>query len=216
MKNAETIRESNLVFPYQLEALPFATHSLEPYIDKATMEIHHGKHHAAYVDNLNKALEGHDKKSIPLIHLFDQMSSLPAAVRNNGGGHFNHSFFWQLLKVSEKGMPSGELLNQIQSTFGGFDAFREEFAKAAMTRFGSGWAWLSVDENKQLFISSTPNQDNPLMDVADRRGIPIIGLDVWEHAYYLHYQNRRVDYVNSFWNIVNWAAVEHRFNEAIR
>jgi Fe-Mn family superoxide dismutase len=198
---------------FELPELPYDFNALEPHIDARTMEIHHGKHHNAYVTNLNKAIEGTDLADKSLEELM-KVAGANTPVRNNGGGHFNHSLFWTILSPKGGGLPSGDLAKAIDSKFGSFDTFKEEFNKAATTRFGSGWAWLGVDENKELFVSSTPNQDNPLMDVAEKKGTPILGLDVWEHAYYLHYQNRRPDYVASFWNLANWDEVSKRFAAA--
>lgn len=216
MKKIEILPEFRLDFPYNLPALDYEYAALEPYIDARTMEIHHTKHHQAYVDNLNKALGEDALISKPLLHLFNNAEKLTPAIRNNGGGHYNHSFFWKLLKVNNNEKPDGELLNHIMRTFGSFDEFKDEFAKSAAGRFGSGWAWLSLDDENKLFISSTPNQDNPLMSTAEKRGYPILGLDVWEHAYYLHYQNRRPDYVKAFWNVVNWTEVENRYKAIIK
>ncbi|PJJ76674.1 Fe-Mn family superoxide dismutase [Thermoflavifilum aggregans] len=200
---------------FTLPPLPYAFDALEPYIDKTTMEIHHGKHHGGYVTNLNNAIAGTDAENKTIEEILKQVSKYPVAVRNNGGGHYNHSLFWTLLSPKGGGQPSGKLAEAINSTFGSFDKFKEEFNKAAMGRFGSGWAWLIV-QNGKLAITSTPNQDNPLMDVAEQQGTPILGLDVWEHAYYLKYQNRRADYVNAFWNIVNWPEVEKRYEAALK
>lgn len=198
---------------YELPQLPYKFDALEPHIDARTMEIHHGKHHAAYVANLNKAVEGTEMESVSLPDLMKNISKYPAAVRNNGGGHFNHSMFWNIMGPNKGGLPTGDLLSAITSEFGSFDTFKEKFAAAAATRFGSGWAWLTVSGGK-LAVSSTPNQDNPLMDVAEVKGTPILGIDVWEHAYYLHYQNRRPDYVTAFWNVINWDEVAKRLKEA--
>lgn len=195
---------------FELPALPYATDALEPHIDKATMEIHHGKHHQAYVDNLNKALAGTDGADLGIEEIVKNISKYPAAVRNNGGGHFNHSLFWNILSPNGGGEPTGDLAAAITSAFGSFDDFKKKVAEAGTTRFGSGWAWLSVSGGK-LQVSSTPNQDNPLMDIAEVKGTPILGLDVWEHAYYLKYQNKRPDYIAAFWNVVNWDAVADRF-----
>jgi Fe-Mn family superoxide dismutase len=192
---------------FTLPELPYAFNALEPFIDARTMEIHHGKHHAAYVTNLNKALEGNADANTSVEDLCRNVSKYPAAVRNNGGGHYNHSLFWNTLKKNENGKPGGELANAIDKDLGGWDKFKETFAQAATTRFGSGWAWLIVKTDNSLVVASTPNQDNPLMDVADVKGTPILGLDVWEHAYYLNYQNRRPDYIAAFWNVVNWDEV---------
>jgi Fe-Mn family superoxide dismutase len=200
---------------FELPALPYAHNALEPHIDTATMEIHHGKHHAAYVNNLNAAIAGTEHEGKSLEDLMANISKLPAAVRNNGGGHFNHSLFWTVMSPNGGGEPTGDLAAAINSTFGSFAAFKEEFAKAGATRFGSGWAWLCV-ENGKLKVCSTANQDNPLMDVVtDCNGTPILGLDVWEHAYYLNYQNRRPDYISAFWNVVNWAEVARRYAAAL-
>lgn len=215
MKKIEILPEFSLQYPYQLPALNYEYASLEPHIDARTMEIHHTKHHQAYVDNLNKALEPDANKSINLLNLFQTASNLAPVVRNNGGGHYNHHLFWQLLKTNGGAKPQGELMNHLLRSFGSYDEFRESFTKAALTRFGSGWAWLAIDDEKNLFVTSTANQDNPLMDVAERRGYPILGLDVWEHAYYLHYQNRRPDYVKAFWDVVNWDEVEKRYHSVI-
>jgi Fe-Mn family superoxide dismutase len=196
---------------FTLPALTYAFDALEPHIDARTMEIHHDKHHAAYVTNLNAAVTGTPMEGLTLEALLANISTHPMPVRNNGGGHWNHSFFWTLLSPNGGGAPTGALAAAIDAAFGSFDEFKKQFAQAAATRFGSGWAWLSVGADGKLFISSTPNQDNPLMDVAEHKGRPILGLDVWEHAYYLHYQNRRPDYVTAFWNVVDWNAVNALF-----
>lgn len=201
---------------FTLQPLPYASDALEPFIDKLTMEIHHGKHHAAYINNLNAALEKHPELKVTsmddLKALLKDLSKVPAdilgAVRNNGGGHFNHAFFWPLLKKNDGMKPSGKLLKALTDSFGSFEAFQEQFANAAKTRFGSGWAWL-IKKDGKLVVTSTANQDTPLAE-----GTPILGLDVWEHAYYLNYQNRRPDYVQAFFNVVNWDAVEALFNIA--
>jgi len=199
---------------FELPQLPYDFSALEPHIDAKTMEIHHGKHHNAYVTNLNKAVEGSDLEGKSLDEVMKNISSAPTAVRNNGGGHYNHSLFWTVIGPNGGGEPSGELAEAINSKFGSFAAFKEEFNNAAATRFGSGWAWLSVGSSGQLQVSSTPNQDNPVMDVAEVQGTPILGLDVWEHAYYLNYQNRRPDYIGAFWNVVNWEEVSKRYAAA--
>ena len=201
---------------FTLPELPYAHDALEPYIDARTMEIHHGKHHQAYVTNLNAALAGTEWESKTLEEILANISKLPAAVRNNGGGHWNHSFFWQIMGPNAGGAPSGALAEAITSQLGGFDKFKEDFAKAGATRFGSGWAWLCVDANKKLCVCSSPNQDNPLMDIAECKGTPILGVDVWEHEYYLHYQNRRPDYLAAFFNVINWAEVEKRYEAAMK
>ena len=196
---------------FKLPALPYATNALEPHIDTLTMEIHHGKHHNAYVTNLNNAVAGTDSEGNSIEELMSNISNLSPAIRNNGGGHFNHSLFWTVMSPNGGGAPSGDLASAIDSTFGSFDAFKAEFSKAAATRFGSGWAWLSLDSSGGLFVTSSPNQDNPTMDIAEKSGTPILGLDVWEHAYYLNYQNRRPDYISAFWNVVDWDAVAKRY-----
>lgn len=197
---------------FELPGLPYNHDALEPFIDKMTMEIHHGKHHNAYVTNLNNALNGTDNAGKSLEELMSGISKLPAAIRNNGGGHFNHSLFWTVMKPGGAEL-TGKLLDAINGSFGSVDEFKKGFASAAMTRFGSGWAWL-VESNGKLVISSTPNQDNPLMDVAEVKGTPILGIDVWEHAYYLKYQNKRNEYIENWWNVVNWQEVAERFNKA--
>jgi superoxide dismutase, Fe-Mn family len=198
---------------FELPKLPYAYTALEPHIDAKTMEIHHTKHHQAYITNLNNAIAGTDAEKLSIEDICKNISKYPMPVRNNGGGHFNHSLFWTIMAPNAGGNPGADLLAAINAAFGSFDKFKEEFNKAATTRFGSGWAWLVVHEGK-LVVSSTPNQDNPLMDVADVKGTPILGLDVWEHAYYLNYQNRRPDYCAAFWNLVNWAEVEKRWKSA--
>jgi len=199
---------------FTLPNLPYATNALEPHFDQQTMEIHHGKHHNAYVTNLNAAVAGTENENASLEDLLANISKLSPAVRNNGGGHWNHSFFWNILAPNAGGTPTGDVAAAIDKTFGSFDAFKEEFAKAGATRFGSGWAWLVVLADGSLKVTSTPNQDNPLMDVAEVKGTPILGLDVWEHAYYLKYQNRRPDYIAAFWNVVNWNEVANKFAAA--
>jgi Fe-Mn family superoxide dismutase len=201
---------------FTLPELPYAYNALEPHIDARTMEIHHSKHHNAYVTNLNAAVAGTENEGKSLEELIANISKYSAAVRNNGGGHWNHSFFWQIMGPNAGGAPSGVLAEAITAQLGGFDKFKEDFAKAGATRFGSGWAWLSVNADKKLVVSSTPNQDNPLMDIAEVKGTPILGVDVWEHAYYLHYQNRRPDYLAAFFNVINWAEVEKRYAAAVK
>jgi len=195
---------------FTLPALPYAFNALEPHIDARTMEIHHGKHHNAYVTNLNAALAGKPEENQSIEEICKNISKFPAPVRNNGGGHYNHSLFWTILGPNAGGTPTGPVGDAINSAFGNFDEFKTKFAAAATGRFGSGWAWLIKDASGKLAITSTPNQDNPLMDVAEVKGIPILGLDVWEHAYYLNYQNRRPDYITAFWNVVNWNEVAKR------
>jgi Fe-Mn family superoxide dismutase len=200
---------------FTLPALPYATDALEPHIDKATMEIHHGKHHQAYVTNLNKALEGKPEVDGKIEDIIKNISKFPAAVRNNGGGHYNHSLFWTLLSPSGGGEPTGALADAIKSTFGSFADFKTKVNEAGATRFGSGWAWLIVGADKKLAVTSTPNQDNPLMDIAEVKGTPILGIDVWEHAYYLKYQNKRPDYLAAIWNVINWNHVSELYTKAI-
>lgn len=197
---------------HTLPALPYAFDALEPHIDALTMEIHHDRHHKAYVDNLNKAIEGTDAAELSLEALMANISKYPAAVRNNGGGHYNHSLFWTVLGA-EGGQASEKLAAAIE-TLGGMDALKEKLAAAGATRFGSGWAWLIVKDG-QLEVTSTPNQDNPLMDVAEVKGTPILGIDVWEHAYYLKYQNKRPDYLSAIWNVINWEEVSKRYEAAL-
>ncbi len=199
---------------FELPKLTYAYNALEPHIDARTMEIHHTKHHAAYTTNLNNAIAGTEMEKMTIEEICKNISKYPMPVRNNGGGFYNHNLFWTILAPNAGGTPTGIVADAINATWGSWDKFKEEFAKAATTRFGSGWAWLSV-ANGKLVISSTPNQDNPLMDVAEVKGTPILGLDVWEHAYYLNYQNRRPDYINSFWNVVNWNAVTKYYETAM-
>jgi Fe-Mn family superoxide dismutase len=198
---------------FTLPALPFAPDALEPHIDSQTMQIHHGKHHQAYVDNLNKAVAGTPNENKSIEELVAAAGSISPAVRNNGGGHWNHSFFWQILAPNAGGAPTGKIAEAINSTFGSFDALKEKVNAAGATRFGSGWAWLIVKDGK-LEVTSTPNQDNPLMDVAEVKGTPVLGVDVWEHAYYLKYQNRRPEYLAAFWNVINWQKVNEHFEKA--
>lgn len=199
---------------FTLPALPYATDALEPHIDKQTMEIHHGKHHQAYVDNLNKAVAGTEHENKSLEELVAHAGKISPAVRNNGGGHWNHSFFWELLSGTAS-QPSGKLADAINETFGSLDALKEKINAAGTTRFGSGWAWLLVKDGK-LEVSSTPNQDNPLMDVAEVKGTPILGIDVWEHAYYLKYQNKRPDYLKAIWSVINWNKVGEHYATATK
>ena len=198
---------------FQLPALAYAVDALEPHIDKMTMEIHHGKHHNAYVTNLNAAIAGTDAEGKSIEDICKNISKYPAAVRNNGGGHYNHSLFWSIMAPNKGGEPTGAVATAINAAFGSFADFKTKFADAGAKRFGSGWAWLIVKDGK-LEITSTPNQDNPLMDIAEVKGTPILGMDVWEHAYYLKYQNRRPDYMTAFFNVINWDAVTERFNAA--
>jgi len=199
---------------FTLPPLPYANNALEPHIDARTMEIHHDKHHNAYVTNLNNAISGSGAENLTIEDICKNISKYAAAIRNNGGGHYNHSLFWTVMGPNGGGAPTGALANAINEAFGSFDEFKTKFSTAAATRFGSGWAWLIIGGDGKLAVTSTPNQDNPLMDVAEVTGTPILGLDVWEHAYYLNYQNRRPDYVAAFWNVVNWAEVAKLFAAA--
>ncbi|QQR95887.1 MAG: superoxide dismutase [Bacteroidota bacterium] len=198
---------------FQLPPLPYAPDALKPHIATRTMEIHHDKHHQAYVTNLNNAIAGTDAEKMSIEDICKNISKLPMAVRNNGGGHYNHSLFWTIMAPNAGGAPKGKLADAINSAFGSFDEFKTKFNQAAATRFGSGWAWLIKNAAGKLEVCSTPNQDNPLMDVAEVKGTPLLGIDVWEHAYYLHYQNRRPDYCTAFWNVVNWDEVSNRFEK---
>ena len=201
---------------FTLPELSYAYDALEPHIDARTMEIHHTKHHAAYTTNLNAAIQGTEMEKMTIEEILANISKYPAAVRNNGGGFYNHNLFWEVMSPDSDGEPTGdmEIHKAITRDFGSFENFKKEFSAAAMTRFGSGWAWLCVDGSGKLFITSTPNQDNPLMDVVEAKGTPILGLDVWEHAYYLNYQNRRADYVSAFFSVVDWQGVTQRYNDA--
>jgi len=209
--NAATPQTPPGTGPHKLPPLPYAFDALEPHIDAKTMEIHHDKHHQAYVDNLNKAIAGTENENKSIEELVKNAGSISPAVRNNGGGHYNHELFWKLMKPNGEGKPSGKLLSAIEADFGSFDAFKTKFSDAGKSRFGSGWAWLLVGADKKLAIASTPNQDNPLMDVSEVKGYPLLGLDVWEHAYYLKYQNRRPEYIEAWWKVVNWDFVQKRF-----
>lgn len=201
---------------YSLPELPYAYDALEPYIDPETMSIHHQKHHQAYITKLNGAIDGTDAAKEDLESILKNISKYSAAVRNNGGGHYNHSLFWKILSPEPKTVPSGKLSDEINKVFGNLETFKEQFNQAATTQFGSGWAWLFVKHNGTIGISSTPNQDNPLMDInPTNQGYPILGIDVWEHAYYLKYQNKRPDYINAFWSVLDWAVVEKNYHEAL-
>jgi len=197
------------------QPLPYPFDALAPSIDAKTMEIHYSRHHAAYTRNMNEAVKEKEYALEPLLSLFNRMGSLPALLRNNAGGFYNHEIFWKMMKPGNNSQPGKFFLAAVERDFGSFENFTGQFEKAAGSRFGSGWAWLSVGLDGKLFVSSTPNQDNPLMDVAEQRGIPVLGLDVWEHAYYLEYQNRRTDYIKNFWNVVNWDEVQKRYEEAL-
>jgi Fe-Mn family superoxide dismutase len=205
------IKVNQLAFPQ----LPYDFNALEPHIDAMTMEIHYTRHHKAYFDNLMAAVKDSPMAELSFADLLANISKYPVAVRNNGGGHYNHELFWSIMSPNGGGKPSGELAAAIEKQFGSFEQMQEQFNNAAKTRFGSGWAWLSVKADKSLCVCSSPNQDNPLMDVADCKGTPIMGLDVWEHAYYLKYQNKRPDYVSAFWNVINWKAVEENYKKAL-
>jgi Fe-Mn family superoxide dismutase len=193
---------------FTLAPLPYANDALEPNFDALTMEIHHDRHHQAYVTNLNAAVAGTELEGKSIEELLANISKAPAPVRNNGGGHWNHTFFWNSISPNGGGEPVGELATAITSKFGSFASFKDEFKKAATGRFGSGWAWLIVTKGGEVAITSSPNQDNPLMDIAEVKGTPVIGLDVWEHAYYLKYQNKRPDYIDAYWNVVDWKAAD--------
>ena len=200
---------------FELPALAYAHAALEPHIDTKTMEIHHGKHHQAYVTNLNNAIAGTDAEKMSIEDICKNISKYPMAVRNNGGGHYNHTLFWSIMAPNAGGTPTGDLAKAIETDLGGFDKFKADFIAAGATRFGSGWAWLCVKADGKLCVCSTPNQDNPLMDIAECKGTPILGMDVWEHAYYLHYQNRRPDYMAAFFNVINWNKVAENYKKAL-
>jgi Fe-Mn family superoxide dismutase len=199
---------------FELPKLNYAFDALEPHIDARTMEIHHGKHHQAYVTNVNNALPGSGAENLSIEEICKNISKFSMAIRNNGGGHYNHSLFWEIMAPNAGGTPSGEVAKAIETDLGGFEKFKTDFAAAGATRFGSGWAWLCVKADGKLCVCSTPNQDNPLMDIADCKGTPILGMDVWEHAYYLHYQNRRPDYMAAFFNVINWNKVNENYLKA--
>ncbi len=200
---------------FELPPLPYAYDALEPYIDKLTVEIHYSKHHKAYYDNFINAIKNTPMETMTIREIFRNISKEPMAVRNNSGGYFNHTFYWESMKAHGGGMPTGKLSEAIGKTFTSFEEFQKQFSEAGKTRFGSGWAWLCLDNKGTLFICSTPNQDNPLMDIAEKKGIPLLTIDVWEHAYYLKYQNKRADYIEAFWNVVNWEEVAGRYEAAL-
>lgn len=206
-----SVSKTNAQPKFQLPQLGYAYDALEPYIDTQTMQIHHLKHHQSYVDNLNKALENTSVQNLSIEEILKNISSYSIAVRNNAGGHYNHSLYWTILTPDKNTKPSERLLQAINQQFGSIDSLKKLLINAAAGHFGSGWAWLSVDNNNKLFISTTPNQDNPLMDIAEKKGRPILGIDVWEHAYYLKYQNRRMDYLLAIWNVINWEEVSRRY-----
>jgi superoxide dismutase, Fe-Mn family len=200
---------------FEFQTLPYAYDALEPYIDKLTVEIHYSKHHKAYYDNFINTIKGTAMESMNIREIFRNISKEPVAVRNNSGGYFNHTFYWESMKAHGGGIPAGKLSDDIAKTFTSFEEFKKQFSEAGKTRFGSGWAWLCLDDKGILFICSTPNQDNPLMDIAEKKGIPLLTVDVWEHAYYLKYQNKRADYIEAFWNVVNWEEVAGRYEAAL-
>src|SRR3989339_177654 len=209
---SKTQKSMKTLNKFEFPQLPYAYDALEPFIDKMTMEIHYSRHHKAYFDNFVAAIKGTEMESKTIEEIFANMSKYPAGVRNNGGGFYNHVIYWENMKVNG-GKPSAKLEAAIMKKFGSMDEFKKQFSDAGKTRFGSGWAWLSVDEKGELLVSSTPNQDNPLMDVADKKGTPILGMDVWEHAYYLKYQNKRPDYIEAFWSVINWDVVSKRYEQ---
>ncbi|MGC9342814.1 MAG: superoxide dismutase [Bacteroidales bacterium] len=196
---------------FELPKLNYSYDALEPYIDARTMEIHHSKHHGGYTSKLNDAIKGTDLENKSIEEILASVSGASTGVRNNGGGYYNHNLFWEVMSPDGGGVPKGDLMEAINKNFGSFDEFKETFNNAAATRFGSGWAWLLKNDSGQLVVTSTPNQDNPLMDIAEVKGTPILGLDVWEHAYYLKYQNKRPEYIDAFWNVINWDEVAKRF-----
>jgi len=212
IKNKTTMTTIN---KFEFPQLPYAYDALEPFIDKQTMEIHYSKHHKAYFDNFGNAIKGTELESKTIEEIFANISKYPAAVRNNGGGFYNHVIYWESMKLNS-GKLSAKLQTAINNTFGSIDELKKLFLDAGKTRFGSGWSWLSVNDKGELFVSSTPNQDNPLMDIAEKKGTPILAMDVWEHAYYLKYQNRRPDYVEAFWNIINWELVSKKYEALVK
>jgi len=213
--NLKTQQNMKTLNKFEFPKLPYAFDALEPFIDKMTMEIHYSRHHKAYFDNFVAAIKGTEMENISIEEIFSNISKLPAVVRNNGGGFYNHVIYWENMKVNG-GKPSAKLYSAIEKAFGSMDELKKQFSDAGKTRFGSGWAWLSVDDKGNLFVSSTPNQDNPLMDVADKKGTPVLAMDVWEHAYYLKYQNKRPDYIEAFWSVINWDAVSERFESLVK
>jgi len=210
----ETIMNPPIKFEFQ--PLPYSYDALEPFIDKLTVEIHYSKHHKAYYDNFINAIKGTEMESMDIKDIFKKTSKYPMAVRNNSGGYFNHTFYWENMKAHGGDLPTGKLSEAIAKTFSSFEEFKKQFSDAGKTRFGSGWAWLCLDDKGKLFICSTPNQDNPLMDIAEKKGTPLLTIDVWEHAYYLKYQNKRADYIDAFWNVVNWEEVSRRYENALK
>lgn len=211
IKNKTTMNTQN---KFEFQSLPYSYDALEPFIDKITVEIHYNRHHKTYYDNFIKAISGLEMESMEITDIFKNISKSPMAVRNNGGGYFNHTFYWESMKSHGGGSPTGKLSEAIAKTFGSFDEFKKQFSDTAKNRFGSGWAWLCINNKDNLFICSTPNQDNPLMDIAEKKGTPLLTIDVWEHAYYLKYQNKRPNYIEAFWNVVNWQQVANRYENA--
>jgi Fe-Mn family superoxide dismutase len=205
----------NTIRKFEFQPLPYSYDALEPYIDKLTLEIHHDKHHKAYFDNFINSIKGTEMESMDIKDILSKISKYPAAVRNNSGGYFNHTFYWDNMKANGGGLPSNKLSDAITKSFKSFEEFKKQFSEAGKTRFGSGWAWLFLDDIGNLLICSTPNQDNPLMDIAEKKGTPLLTMDVWEHAYYLKYQNKRPDYIDAFWNVVNWDEVTKRYESAL-
>ena len=214
--NLKSQTKMNTPNKFEFKALPYSYDALEPYIDKLTVEIHYSKHHKAYYDNFINAIKGTEMDTMNILDIFKKISKYPIAVRNNSGGYFNHTFYWESMKAKGGGVPTGKLFEAINKTFSSFDEFKKQFSDAAKTRFGSGWAWLCIDDKGALFICTTPNQDNPLMDVVEKEGIPLLTIDVWEHAYYLKYQNKRADYIEAFWNIINWKEIAKRYENALK
>jgi Fe-Mn family superoxide dismutase len=210
----QTVMKTQIKFEFQ--PLPYSYDALEPFIDKLTVEIHYSKHHKAYYDNFINAIKGTAMESMDIKDIFRDISKYPMAVRNNSGGYFNHTFYWKNMKARGGGLPTGKLSEAITKSFTSFDAFKKQFSDSGKTRFGSGWAWLCLDDKCNLFICSTPNQDNPLMDIAEKKEILLLTMDVWEHAYYLKYQNKRPDYIDAFWNVVNWEEVTRRYETALK
>lgn len=216
--NNNSKNQTNMSTPdkFEFKPLPYSYDALEPYIDKLTVEIHYSKHHKAYFDNFINAIKGTGMESMDIMDIFRNISKYPVAVRNNSGGYYNHTFYWESMKAHGGILPAGKLSEVITKQFNSFEEFKKQFSDAAKTRFGSGWAWLCLDAKGNIFICSTPNQDNPLMDIAERKGIPLLTIDVWEHAYYLKYQNKRPDYIAAFWNVVNWEEVAKRYENALK
>jgi Superoxide dismutase len=209
MKRVPTIK-------LEFQPLPYSYNALEPYIDKLTVELHYSKHHKAAYDNFMNAIKSTEMESLDIMDIFRNISKYPMAVRNNGGGYFNHTFYWENMKANGGGLPTGQLSDAITKTFSSFEEFKKQFSNAGKNLFGSGWAWLCLDDNGNLFICSTSNHDNPLMDIAEKKGIPLLTIDVWEHAYYLKYQNKRADYIDAFWNVINWEEVSKRYENALK